>query len=71
MKFLRRLAGLFRRSRVDQEIYDELLSHLEMRTADNRAEGMTDEEAKRAALLRFGNPIVWKEKVNRLTWLWD
>jgi predicted permease len=63
MKFLRRLAGLFRRSRVDQEIYDELLSHLEMRTADNRAEGMTDEEAKRAALLRFGNPIMWKEKV--------
>ena len=63
MKFLRRLAGLFRRSRVDQEIYDELLSHLEMRTADNRAEGMTDEEAKRAALLRFGNPIMWKERV--------
>lgn len=63
MRLLKRLAGLLRRSRVDQDIDDELLSHLEMRTADNIAEGMTEEEAGHAARLRFGNPIVLKEKV--------
>ena len=63
MKFLKRLAGLLRRSPIDQEINDELLSHLEMRTADNIADGMTVLEARRAARLRFGNPLVLKEKV--------
>lgn len=63
MKFLKRLAGLFKQSRVDQEIHDELLSHLEMRTADSIADGMTEQEARRSARLRFGNPLVLKEKV--------
>ena len=63
MKFLSRLAGLFKRASVNEEIYDELLSHLEMRAADNVADGMTEEEAVRAARLRFGNPLVWREKV--------
>jgi len=63
MKFLKRLAGLLRRSPIDREIDDELLSHLEMRTADNMADGMTELEARRAARLRFGNPLVLKEKV--------
>jgi hypothetical protein len=34
-----------------------------MRAADNVAEGMTREEALRAARLRFGNPVVVKERV--------
>jgi macrolide transport system ATP-binding/permease protein len=63
MKFLKRLARLLRRSPIDQEINDELLSHLEMRTADNIADGMTVLEARRAARLHFGNPLVLKEKV--------
>jgi predicted permease len=63
MRLIKRLAGLLRRSPIDQEIDEELLSHLEMRTADNIADGMTELEARRAARLRFGNPLVLKEKV--------
>ena len=63
MRFLKRLANLLRRSPMGQEIDEELLSHLEMRTADNIADGMTEQEARREARMRFGNPLVVKEKV--------
>jgi hypothetical protein len=63
LDLLKRLAGLSRRSRIDQSIDEELRSHLEMRTADNIAEGMTEEEARHSARLLFGNPLVIKEHV--------
>ena len=59
----RRILNLFSRSRLGQEIDDELQSHIEMRIADNLAAGMTPEEARRDALLRFGNPTLMKERV--------
>lgn len=46
-----------------EEIEAELRAHLEMRTADNLVAGMTPEEARRDALLRFGNPALMKERV--------
>jgi|SRR5690242_5164881 len=63
MSILRRFANLFRRSNLDPEIAAELRSHVEMRTADNIAAGMPPEEARRDALLRFGNRAALQERV--------
>jgi len=63
MPLLRRALNLFSRSRVDREIDVELASHIEMRMEDNLAAGMTPEDARRDALLRFGNPTATKERV--------
>ena len=63
MSILRRIANLFHRSELDEEIDAELRSHIEMRTADNVAAGMPPEEARRDARLRFGNPAALKERV--------
>jgi len=63
MSVLRRITNLFHRSQLDQEIEAELCSHIAMRTADNIAAGMSPEEARRDALLRFGNRAVLKERV--------
>jgi macrolide transport system ATP-binding/permease protein len=63
MPLLRRVLNLFSRSRVDREIDAELKSHIEMRTEDNIAAGMRPEDARRDALLRFGNRTAMKERV--------
>jgi putative ABC transport system permease protein len=63
MSFGHRIANLFSRSKVEQDIDDELRSHLEMRMEDNIAAGMSPEEGQRDALLRFGNPALIKEKI--------
>jgi putative ABC transport system permease protein len=63
MSLSRRIANLFSRSRVEREIDDELRAHMEMRMEDNQAAGMSPEDARRDALLRFGNPAVMKERV--------
>jgi hypothetical protein len=63
MSLFRRVSNLFSRAHVEQEIDAELRSHIEMRTADNIAAGMLPEEARRDAMIRFGNPSVMKERV--------
>lgn len=63
MSIVRRIANLFYRSKLDQEIDAELGSHIEMRTADNVAAGMAPEQARRDALLRFGNRAKLRERV--------
>lgn len=63
MATFRRLANVFRRSSVNQDISDELQAHLELRIDANLAAGMTPEEARRDALLRFGNPTSTRERV--------
>ena len=63
MSILRRIANLFHRSKLDQEIEAELRSHIEMRTADNMAAGMSPKEARRQAVLRFGSRPAMKERV--------
>jgi putative ABC transport system permease protein len=52
---LSRFQFLFQRREVKQEIDDELQFHVEQRTAENVAAGMTPEEAAREARKRFGN----------------
>lgn len=63
MSLLRRISNLFFREKVDREIDAELRSHIEMRIEENMANGMPAEEARRDALLRFGNLSSTKEQV--------
>jgi predicted permease len=63
MAILRRILNLFSRSTLDQEIDTELKVHVEMRIDDNVAAGMSPEDARRDALVRFGNPAVTREEV--------
>ncbi len=63
MAAMRRVVNLFRRNRVNGEIDAELQSHIEMRVEANLAQGMTPEEARRDALVRFGNPTATRERV--------
>ncbi|HEX5422267.1 MAG TPA: ABC transporter permease [Candidatus Acidoferrales bacterium] len=63
MSIIRRFANLFHRSKLDEEIDVELRSHIEMRTADNIAAGMSPQEARRQAVLRFGSRATMKERV--------
>src|SRR5580658_4251447 len=63
MSLMRRISNLLSRTKVDREIEAELRSHIEMRTEDNVAAGMQADEARRDALVRFGNRAATKEKV--------
>jgi predicted permease len=58
-----RLVSLFRRSRREQEFEDEMAAHLELATADHLANGLSHEEARLAALRRFGGVTQTKEAV--------
>ena len=49
------LRSIGRRRFIKSEIDDELRFHLEQRTAENIAAGMTPEEAARGTRKRFGN----------------
>ena len=63
MAVLPRILNLFRRSQMDREIADELQAHIDLRIEANLAAGMSPEEAKRVAYLRFGNRTATKERV--------
>jgi predicted permease len=58
----RRISSLFSQAKLNREIDDELRSHLEMRADDNMHAGMGAEEARRDALLRFGNLSSTRER---------
>src|SRR5271155_447916 len=61
MSLLSRLAGLLKIHRLERDVEDELRAHLEMRTRDNLAAGMSPEEARYDAQRRFGNSTLVKE----------
>lgn len=46
-----KLRSLFRRSQLEQELDDELRYHIERKTEHNVANGMSEAEARRAALI--------------------
>jgi hypothetical protein len=54
ISILRRITNLSHRSKLEQEIEAELRSHIEMRTADNIANGTSQEKARRHAHPRLG-----------------
>jgi macrolide transport system ATP-binding/permease protein len=59
--FLRRLAALFRRRRLEDDLDAELRSHLEMAVELNLGKGMTAADARREALRSFGGVEQTKE----------
>lgn len=62
MSIFRRITNLFSRRSLQHEIDAELALHLEMRIADNLAAGMDAKQARRAALVSFGNPNAARER---------
>jgi macrolide transport system ATP-binding/permease protein len=66
MSMLRRMWNLFSRARLNREIEMELAAHIEMCINDNIARGMTSEQARRDALVRFGSRTAARERVARM-----
>jgi predicted permease len=66
MSLVARIRGLLRVEKLEQELDEELRSHLEMRMADNVAEGMSPEEARYDAQKRFGNSTLVKENTREM-----
>jgi putative ABC transport system permease protein len=60
---LRRFGGHFGKARREREWAAEFESHLEMDIADNLPSGMSHEEARRRALIRFGGVEPVKESM--------
>jgi macrolide transport system ATP-binding/permease protein len=58
---MRRLAALFRRKHLEQELDAEVRSHLEMAGEISRRAGMSEEEGRREALRNFGGIEQTKE----------
>ncbi len=56
-----RLRNLKRRNAVNAEIAEELRSHIEMAVEDGMRAGLSEAEARRAARLKFGNPVAMRE----------
>lgn len=61
--FRLRVRALFRRSRVEHELHDELQFHLAEAAAANVAAGMSAGEARAAALRKFGSISEFQEAV--------
>jgi predicted permease len=62
MKMFRRLRLLFRKGELDQQLSDEMAFHLEKQIEQNLAAGMSAEEARYAALRKFGGVEQVKEE---------
>jgi len=60
---LARIAGLFARQHADDDLREELQSHVEMETAENVKRGMSPDEARRQALLASGGLVQAAEAV--------
>lgn len=63
MKFFRKLGSRFRKGKLDADMTEEMGLHLERRTEENIASGMTPDEARYAAMRRFGGVEQVKEIV--------
>ena len=58
---LSRCASFFRRKRLDEDLNDELRSHIELAMEENLQRGMSEEEARTAALRAFGGVTQTRE----------
>ena len=68
-EFLRRLRIRFRGAQFDQDLAEEMRLHMDLRAADKRAAGMTEEAAAAAARRQFGNATQIQER-SREAWGW-
>src|SRR5216110_2585965 len=60
-KLILKFGGLFNKQRKDRELDDEIESHLQMHIDDNLRSGMTDDEARRQAMIKLGGIESTKE----------
>ena len=60
--WLLRFGGLFGKRESDQEITDELASHLQMHIDDNLRRGMNPQQARRVALMKLGGVAQTEER---------
>lgn len=67
---LARLQTLVHRRRAYSQLDAELQFHLDQQISENISRGMKPEEARRAALVAFGNPDVLREEASS-TWSWN
>lgn len=59
---------LLRRADADAELSEEVRHYLDEATRAHRARGLSEEEARRAALIEIGNPTIVREHVRTSTW---
>jgi hypothetical protein len=59
--FIQRLCGVFFKRRLERDLEDEIRSHLEMQIEENVRQGMSSEEALRAARRKFDGVAQVKE----------
>src|SRR5947209_8635780 len=69
MSWFSRLKNAFSPARLDYDLEEELGEHIESAIADLRKSGLTEEEARRQAIVRFGNPTRVREQ-SREVRLW-
>src|SRR5579863_3098208 len=66
-----RMRMLFRRGAAEFRLDDELRFHLDRQIDENIANGMSADEARRAALRLFGNPALLRDQAHATwSWLW-
>src|SRR5262245_11375868 len=63
LTWFKRFANLFNKGRVERDFSDEIEANLQFQIEDNMRAGMTAEEARRAALIKFGSIDAAKEAV--------
>jgi predicted permease len=68
-KFWIQAVMLLRRGNAGEQLDRELEFHIEQQIAENRAAGMSEDEARHAALKSFGNPAALRDQA-RETWSW-
>ncbi|HZS48898.1 MAG TPA: ABC transporter permease [Blastocatellia bacterium] len=62
---IHRIRGQFLKRRFERELHDEVRFHMEMQMQDNLNQGMSSEEARRAAMRKFGGADQMKESFRR------
>ena len=66
MAWLSRFRAIFGKEKLTREHEEELQFHLSMREQLNVDQGMTPGQARRDARLRFGNPSLWRQRMNEV-----
>jgi macrolide transport system ATP-binding/permease protein len=68
---LRRFWNLLRRGRLDDDLRQEFATHLALLEDDERARGLSADQAERKARARFGNPLSYRERaIDAVTARW-
>src|SRR6516225_12052013 len=62
MSAFSRLWNVFRRTRLDDELRQEIETHLALIEEDEQAKGSSAEHARIKASARFGNPLSYRER---------